>query len=316
MESASHERAVSIDSWRHFVPSRLERDEPFGDDSFETRPSTRVTFREPELPKDRSSSRLSFLRPATPFFGRASTSSSKRPGTVLGTVGEEKKKRTKRAGLWNLLHRKRERSPEQESIPAEPVRLNFLFVGAQSSGQTSLLFRSRYGYFPDARAIARTCYEDTSGAADLNNVWRLSYMAWDAVFLCFDVTNKVSMYTILSWAFVPLVYLVGMKKDLRAADFMEEQQQQLEEEEGRLGRPRTTASLAAYPTCSVGPSEAAWQAKRIGAHRYLECSALTGEGTSAVIDDVGREATRRAVERERETAVAARELRPVKKRRI
>lgn len=56
-------------------------------------------------------------------------------------------------------------------------------------------------------------------------------------------------------AFVPLVYLVGMKKDLRAADFMEEQQQQLEEEEGRLGRPRTTASLAAYPTCSVGPSE-------------------------------------------------------------
>lgn len=36
------ERAASIDSWRHSVPSRLERKDPFANDGFEARPSTRL----------------------------------------------------------------------------------------------------------------------------------------------------------------------------------------------------------------------------------------------------------------------------------
>ncbi|KAF9778802.1 hypothetical protein IL306_003179 [Fusarium sp. DS 682] len=36
-----------------------------------------------------------------------------------------------------------------------------------------------------------------------------------------------------------------------------------------------------------------WQATRIGAHRYIECSAATGEGMKEVIDDSAREAMRR-----------------------
>ena len=46
--------------------------------------------------------------------------------------------------------------------------------------------------------------------------------------------------------------------------------------------------------------QALWQAKRIGAHRYLECSALTGEGMEGVFGDVGREAAKRSIIREQE----------------
>lgn len=35
-------QGYSIDSWRHSVPSRLERPDPFGNDGFGTRPSTRL----------------------------------------------------------------------------------------------------------------------------------------------------------------------------------------------------------------------------------------------------------------------------------
>ena len=61
------------------------------------------------------------------------------------------------------------------------------------------------------------------------------------------------------------------------------------------------ASLSAFPTSCVEPEEAAWQAQRIGADRYLECSALTGEGVKAVVDDLGREVVRRDHEREQAT---------------
>lgn len=36
------EFAESIDNWRRSVPSRMEREDPFGNDGFEERPSTRV----------------------------------------------------------------------------------------------------------------------------------------------------------------------------------------------------------------------------------------------------------------------------------
>lgn len=38
----TEELAESIDSWRHSVPSRMEREDPFTDDGFMARPSTRV----------------------------------------------------------------------------------------------------------------------------------------------------------------------------------------------------------------------------------------------------------------------------------
>ncbi|CAM1510565.1 Fc.00g009000.m01.CDS01 [Cosmosporella sp. VM-42] len=306
-----------VDAWRKRVPSRLDREDPFADDGFEERPHTRLTLREPETPTRRPSTRLSFLRAATPLFGRRpSTSLSGRPPSVRGPSEVKGKKKS----LLGLLIRKRKRrspSPSPEPVPREPVRLNFLFVGSRASGQTSLLFRARYGYFPDAGAFARPLYEtyDTSGVPDLNTVEKLTYISWDAIFLCFDVTDKISMYTIVQWwqhahnngfateqGFEPLLHLVGMKKDLRDQCFLEDH---------REGSACSPSGLMAYPTCCVCPSEASWHAKRIGAHRYLECSAASGEGMDVVFDEAGREATRRAIRRGEDWEIA-----PGKKRKF
>ncbi|KAJ3470067.1 hypothetical protein MRS44_000166 [Fusarium solani] len=140
---------------------------------------------------------------------------------------------------------------------------------------------------------------DTSGVPDLNTVERLTYISWDAVFLCFNISDKVSMYTIMQWwyhashdafakteTFQPLLYLVGLKKDLRDQCFLEDH---------RTGSALSPSGLMAYPTCCVCSSEANWQAKRIGAHRYLECSAATGQGMREVFEDSTREAARRAL---------------------
>ncbi|EWG50569.1 hypothetical protein FVEG_09747 [Fusarium verticillioides 7600] len=301
-----------IDSWRQRVPSRMDRDDPFEGDHFDERPSTRLTFRDVSPPEARPSTRLGFFRAATPMFGRSSTPSSTRPASSMMQRGAEGKRRS----LLSLLTRKRKRK-EPGEIPRDPVRLNFLFVGSKAAGQTSLLFRSRYGYFPDSSAFSRPLYEtyDTSGVPDLNVVEKLTYIEWDAVFLCFDISDKISMYTIIQWwhhassqgftksaSFAPLLYLIGLKKDLRDQCFLEDHQ---------TGSAFSSSGLLAYPTCCICSSEATWQATRIGAHKYIECSAATGEGMKEVIDDSGREAMRRLVGQVPEDEVV-----PKKKRRF
>ncbi|RKL30381.1 hypothetical protein BFJ72_g11494 [Fusarium proliferatum] len=208
-----------IDSWRQRVPSRMDREDPFEGDHFDERPPTRLTFRDVSPPEARPSTRLGFFRAATPLFGRSSTPSSTRPASSMMqrcAVG-------KRRSFLSLLTRKRKRK-EPEEIPRDPVRLNF--------------FRSRYGYFPDSNAFSRPLFETYVNERIYHNQ-PLTYIEWDAVFLCFDISDKISMYTIIQWA--------------------------------------------------------TWQATRIGAHKYIECSAATGEGMKEVIDDSGREAMRRLV---------------------
>ncbi|EWZ89191.1 hypothetical protein FOWG_08924 [Fusarium oxysporum f. sp. lycopersici MN25] len=302
-----------IESWRQRVPSRMDRDDPFEGDHFDERPPTRLTFRSVSPPEVRPPTRLGFFRAATPLFGRSSTPSSPRPASSM----MQRRAEGKRRSLLSLLGRKRKRK-EPEEIPRDPVRLNFLFVGSKAAGQTSLLFRSRYGYFPDSIAFSRPLYEtyDTSGVPDLNVVEKLTYIEWDAVFLCFDISDKISMYTIIQWwhhasnqgftksaSFEPLLYLVGLKKDLRDQCFLEDHQ---------TGSAFSSSVLLAYPTCCICSSEANWQATRIGAHKYIECSAATGEGMKEVIDDSGREAMRRLVGGQ----VPEEEVVPKKKRRF
>ncbi|KAF5012698.1 hypothetical protein FDECE_1258 [Fusarium decemcellulare] len=204
MEFAPIKPELRIESWRKRVPSRVERQDPFEGDGFDERPSTRLTFHNQSPP--RSSTRLSFLRSATPLFMRPSTPSSRPASSMTGRPAGGKRKSL--LGLFNLK-RKRD-SSEMESVPRDPIRLKFLFVGSKAAGQTSLLYHARYGYFPDASPLSNP--------------------------------------------------------------------------------------------------------QRIGAHRYLECSAVTGEGMKEVFDDSGREAMRRALGggemQEEETAA------PKKKRRF
>lgn len=106
---------------------------------------------------------MSFLRAATPLF--ESLSSSVRAATSLGSRkvndgaplrqvfpprsgGMRKRAKRLASGVFSRKGVKRERSspaPDDkvgmavEEEGEEPVRLNFLFVGAKRSGQTSLL---------------------------------------------------------------------------------------------------------------------------------------------------------------------------------
>ncbi|KAF5680573.1 FAD dependent oxidoreductase [Fusarium heterosporum] len=280
-----------IDSWRQRVPSRLDRQDPFEGDGFDERPSTRLTFRDPSPPPERPQTRLRLFRAATPLFGRSSTPSDRPASSMM-----ERRIEGKRKTLLNLLSHKRKRKEPAVKIPREPVRLNFLFVGSKEAGQTSLLFRSRYGYFPDSTGFARPLYE-TYVNDHLNIVEKLTYIEWDAIFLCFDISDKTSMYTIVRWwhhasnqgfakstTFEPMLYLVGLKKDLRDQCFLEDHQ-----------TASSSTGLLVYPTCCICPPEAIWQAQRIGAHRYIECSAATGQGVKEVIDDSAREALRKVV---------------------
>ncbi|KAG6040757.1 hypothetical protein E4U41_007197 [Claviceps citrina] len=59
-----------------------------------------------------------------------------------------------------IFGRKRARSPTPPAMPVrEAVKLKFLFVGDHGSGQTALLYRAAFGYFPDTTAIPKTSYE-------------------------------------------------------------------------------------------------------------------------------------------------------------
>ncbi|RKL09619.1 hypothetical protein BFJ68_g9044 [Fusarium oxysporum] len=250
-----------IESWRQRVPSRMDRDDPFEGDHFDERPPTRLAFRCVSPPEVRPPTRLGFFRAATPLFGRSSTPSSPRPASSM----MQRRAEGKRRSLLSLLGRKRKRK-EPEEIPRDPVRLNFLFVGSKAAGQTSLLFRSRYGYFPDWHHASNQGFTKSA-------------------------------------SFEPLLYLVGLKKDLRDQCFLEDHQ---------TGSAFSSSVLLAYPTCCICSSEANWQATRIGAHKYIECSAATGEGMKEVIDDSGRETMRRLVGGQ----VPEKEVVPKKKRRF
>ncbi|KAG9256170.1 P-loop containing nucleoside triphosphate hydrolase protein [Emericellopsis atlantica] len=330
----SRENSSSIESWRHLVPSEDERTDPFSELE-SLRPATRLTHHRDfssgdhehshhatiaSLHQDASSiqsrppSRISstIRRVVTPVFGKSAV---KRAATVLGTIREHgehgTRKRDVLRGLLRGNKRKRSESPDEEVLSGQFTkglslaqdgqrrRINVLFVGGKTVGQTSLLFRARYGYFPDANAITRTCYEVYAADRAYNDrpVTLEIYMAWDAVVLCFDVADKIGLYSIVSWwrcavnegftsssRYPPLLHLVGMKCDKRSV------------EEGLFDTG--PANLAAFPTCCVEVEEATWQARRIGADRYLECSALTGEGVKSVVDELGREVVRRDSERD------------------
>ncbi|CEJ81793.1 hypothetical protein VHEMI01904 [[Torrubiella] hemipterigena] len=158
--------AFSIDSWRHSVPSRLERPDPFGDDGFGTRPSTRLTFREPDTAARSlatSTTRIGFLKSVTSIFRRNKREKTiVEPASSSHTMQDSVMQDERGLSFMERLVRKRKSrspSPEPMLLWDSPLHLNFLFVGGKGCGQTSLLYRARYGYFPNATVVSRSCYE-------------------------------------------------------------------------------------------------------------------------------------------------------------
>ncbi|KAK8101663.1 ras family-domain-containing protein [Apiospora kogelbergensis] len=98
-------------------------------------------------------------------------------------------------------------TPPGSPVPVFPSRphLRFLFVGDQNSGKSNMLLRFCRDMFNetwsptkfemyeqpvmlDGQAIDLELW-DTSGKLELHQLQRLSYLSWDAVFICFSVNN-------------------------------------------------------------------------------------------------------------------------------
>ncbi|KAL8277496.1 hypothetical protein RQP46_010126 [Phenoliferia psychrophenolica] len=173
------------------------------------------------------------------------------------------------------------------------VRRKLTIVGDGACGKTCLLVVFKHGKFPreytptvfenyvkDIRIDDRTielALWDTAGQEDYDRLRPLSYPDTDVVVICFSLDSPDSLDNVLSkWEGevhhhcrdVPIL-LVGCKKDLRED-------------------PKVVEELRAGGKRPISWKEGEEVRRQIGAKRYLECSALTGEGVHQVFDAATR----------------------------
>jgi len=118
---------------------------------------------------------------------------------------------------------------------------------------------------------------DTAGQEDYDRLRPLSYPQTDVFLVCFSVISRASFENVSAkWnpeishhaPGTPII-LVGTKADLRNDAKMKE-------------------NLAAKGSSMVTKEEAEQMAKKIGAKKFLECSALSQEGLKTVFDEAIR----------------------------
>ena len=118
---------------------------------------------------------------------------------------------------------------------------------------------------------------DTAGQEEYDRLRPLSYPQTDVFLLCFSLVNQVSYENVLNkWYpevkhYCPLkpIILVGLKLDLRENKATVEKLQRLNQSPIKYEQGRSLAS-------------------RIGAIKYLECSALTQVGMKIIFDEAIR----------------------------
>ncbi|KAJ3260366.1 GTP-binding protein Rho1 [Chytriomyces hyalinus] len=175
------------------------------------------------------------------------------------------------------------------------VRRKLVIVGDGACGKTCLLIVYSKKQFPevyvptvfenyiadiniDGRRVELALW-DTAGQEDYDRLRPLSYPDSHVILICFAVDSPDSLDNVQEkWisevlhfcAGLPII-LVACKKDLR-------------------NDPRVIDDLRKTGQSPVQPQQGQAVAEKIGAYRYLECSARTGEGVAEVFDHATRAA--------------------------
>ncbi|KAL1923982.1 uncharacterized protein VTP21DRAFT_7017 [Calcarisporiella thermophila] len=176
------------------------------------------------------------------------------------------------------------------------LRRKLVIVGDGACGKTCLLIVFSKGTFPefyvptvfenyvadvevDGKHVELALW-DTAGQEDYDRLRPLSYPDSHVILICFAIDSPDSLDNVQEkWVsevihFCPNlpILLVGCKKDLRYD-------------------PAVIEELRKTSQRPVSPEEGMTIAQKIGAYKYLECSAKTGEG----VRDVFEHATRAAL---------------------
>ncbi|KAJ3270176.1 GTP-binding protein Rho1 [Borealophlyctis nickersoniae] len=174
-------------------------------------------------------------------------------------------------------------------------RRKLVIVGDGAGGKTSLLLmftKKKFDqeYIPtvfenhvadinvDGRQVELALW-DTAGQEDYDRIRPLSYGEAHVILICFAIDSPDSLDNVeTKWISevthfcrgLP-VLLIACKKDLRTDS-------------------RVVETLARMGQMPVTPEQGYAMAQKIGAYRYLECSAKTGEGVHPVFEHATRAA--------------------------
>ncbi|KID83139.1 rho3 protein [Metarhizium guizhouense ARSEF 977] len=198
---------------------------------------------------------------------------------------------------------------------SKTVQRKLVLLGDGACGKTSLLNVFTRGYFPTV--YEPTVFEnyvhdifvdnvhielslwDTAGQEEFDRLRSLSYDDTDLIMLCYSVDSKDSLENVESkWVGeitdncpgVKLV-LVALKCDLREGGGDDEADEAAGPADGNANAERPKGPLIEY-------DKGLEVAKRIGASRYLECSAMKNRGVNEAFTEAARVAL--SVKKERE----------------
>ncbi|KAI8058408.1 GTP-binding protein rhoA [Syncephalis plumigaleata] len=175
------------------------------------------------------------------------------------------------------------------------IRRKLVIVGDGACGKTCLLIVFSKGTFPEV--YVPTVFEnyvatvqvddkpvelalwDTAGQEDYDRLRPLSYPDSHVILICFSVDQPDSLENVQEkWISEVLhfckglpILLVACKKDLRHD-------------------PKIVENLRRHNQLPVSTADGQAVATKIGAYKYLECSARTGEGVQEVFEHATRAA--------------------------
>ncbi|ODV93052.1 hypothetical protein PACTADRAFT_47261 [Pachysolen tannophilus NRRL Y-2460] len=190
----------------------------------------------------------------------------------------------------------------------KPIQRKIVILGDGACGKTSLLNVFTRGYFPqvyeptvfenyihdifiDGQQLQLSLW-DTAGQEEFDRLRSLSYSDTHCIMLCFSIDSMDSLENVENkWVGEILEHcegvklvLVALKCDLRMEDEgedTEEIQNNIIPENNLNGSQKKRKRLVSY-------EEGLAVAKRIGALRYLECSAKKNRGVNEVFTEAAR----------------------------